>query len=96
MAPTLSPGDRLVVVRRRKVRSGDVVALPDPRRPERILVKRVATVHGNRVTVIGDNPGESTDSRHFGPVDQRSLTGLVVYRYHPRPRWFPGRGHRIG
>jgi nickel-type superoxide dismutase maturation protease len=96
MAPTLAPGDRLVVLRRRKVRQGDVVALPDPRLPERILVKRVVTADGRKVTVVGDNPAESTDSRHFGPVDQRSLTGVVVYRYHPRPQWFPGRRPRIG
>ncbi len=96
MEPAFKPGDRLVVLRRRKVRAGDVVAVPDPRQPQRILVKRVTDVDGDRVTVVGDNRRESTDSRHFGPVQRGSVTGVVVYRYHPRPEWFPGRRRRIG
>ena len=86
MSPTLVPGDRLLVVRTRRVRRGDLVAVPDPRERGRTIVKRVELVEGEAVTVLGDNPGASTDSRVFGPVDRRDLRGRAVYRYWPEER----------
>ena len=86
MHPTLHAGDHVIAVRRR-VRTGDIVAIRDPRRPSRILVKRVEQVEANgAVTVAGDNPGASTDSRHFGPVVPSLVVGRVVYRYAPSDR----------
>lgn len=90
MVPTLQPGDRLVVVRRRRLRPGQLVALRDPRQPSRLLVKRVAALGAGTVTVLGDNPSESTDSRVFGPVQRSQIAGVVVYRYAPAPKRFPG------
>ncbi len=85
MRPALAPGDRLLVVRGRRPRPGDVVAVDDPRRAGRVLVKRVVAVHpGGELTVAGDNPGASTDSRTFGCVT--SLRGRAVYRYAPSHR----------
>lgn len=105
MAPTLQPGDRLVVVAAPWCpppwpRPGRVVALTDPREPRRILVKRVAAIHTRDGTleVEGDRPEASTDSRTFGPVPRSSIVGRVVYRYAPPgrrgalPR--PGEYHR--
>lgn len=86
MVPTLFEGDRLLVLRTRRARAGDVVALADPRERSRTVVKRVLATHGSTVSVGGDNPGESTDSRHFGPVPRRLLRGRVVYRYAPAGR----------
>jgi len=86
MRPTLVPGDRLVVVRGRRARPGDLVTLPDPRSPQRVVVKRVLRVDGDGVAVGGDNPDASTDSRTFGPVPARSIRGRVVYRYFPEER----------
>lgn len=89
MAPALEPGDRLLVVRlprRWPLRRGDVVALPDPRAPDRLLVKRVSAVSAGRVTVAGDNGAESTDSTTFGPVHRSEVWGRVCYRYAPAPR----------
>jgi nickel-type superoxide dismutase maturation protease len=89
MLPTLEPGDRLLVVRlprRWPVRPGDLVALRDPRTPDRLLVKRVAAASSRRVTVAGDNAVESTDSRAFGPVDRAAIWGRVRYRYAPLAR----------
>ena len=97
MAPALLPGDRLVVVGRpawsrlaasgRWPAPGQVVAVRDPRRPARILVKRVAAVDRleGTVTVLGDAPA-STDSREFGPVPRSSVLGRAVYRYAPAGR----------
>jgi nickel-type superoxide dismutase maturation protease len=93
MRPTLEAGDRLLVLRFVPPRVGDLVALPDPRRADRMMVKRVAAVEGATVTVLGDNSRASTDSRHFGPVARRLVSGRVVYRYAPESR--RGRvGHR--
>jgi len=91
MVPTLLPGDRVVVwrglgSRGPAVRPGDVVAVVDPREPDRIMVKRVARLAGSEIFVEGDNAAASTDSRHFGPVGPNALRGRVVYRYHPEER----------
>lgn len=86
MLPTLEPGDRLVVARLGRPAPGDLVAVPDPRVPRRLLVKRVASVSGTQVELRGDNPGHSTDSRRFGPVPQSALRGRVVRRYAPAGR----------
>jgi signal peptidase I len=87
MAPALLPGDRLIVRRRRRgPRIGEVVVVADPRRPDRELIKRVAAVDGDRVTLLGDNPGRSTDARDFGPVDANGLRWAVLLRYWPPSR----------
>ena len=92
MSPTLEPGDRLLLAPAWRPRTGQLVAVRDPRDPSRLLVKRVAAVdrRNQRVTVVGDNPGASTDSRVFGPVARRAVVGRVVYRYAP-----PGRAGRV-
>jgi nickel-type superoxide dismutase maturation protease len=89
MEPKLTSGDRLVVVRRYAPRVGDIVAVRDPRRPGRLLVKRVVSVHGTAVVIKGDNARSSTDSRAFGPVDRRAVVGRAVYRYAPPGRAGP-------
>lgn len=89
MVPAFEPGDRLLVVRLPRwwpVQPGDVVAFADPRAPDRMLVKRVGETGDGRVTVVGDNLAESTDSRQFGPVDRHEVWGRVCYRYAPRAR----------
>lgn len=91
MQPALEPGDWVLVdekaYRRRLPRTGHIVVAADPRDPERHLVKRVAGVDLHRqVQLAGDNPDESTDSRHFGPVPASTVRGRVRWRY-----WPPGR-----
>jgi nickel-type superoxide dismutase maturation protease len=93
MVPALLPGDRLVVLRvpwRSPFRPGpgQVVALRDPRRPDRILIKRVRSVDSGLGTleVEGDSRQFSTDSRLFGPVSRSAIIGRAVYRYAPSGR----------
>jgi nickel-type superoxide dismutase maturation protease len=79
MTPTFVPGERLTAVRRwRAVRTGDVVVVRDPRGADRWLLKRCVAVDQRHLELRGDNPESSTDSRHFGPVDQRSVAYLIV------------------
>ena len=86
MLPALAPGDRLLVVRPARARVGDLVAVVDPRTPARTMVKRVAARGADGVTVLGDNPAASTDSRTLGPVAPRAVRGRAVYRYFPDDR----------
>jgi nickel-type superoxide dismutase maturation protease len=89
MRPALEPGDRLLLVRRRRYRPGAVVALADPR-DGRLIVKRVAAVEPDgRLVVVGDDPAASTDSRTFGPVSPARVRGQAVRRYAPAARAGP-------
>jgi signal peptidase I len=74
MRPALEPGDRLLVLRL-PPRVGDVVAL---HRDGRTIVKRVAAIDGDAITVLGENAGASTDSRAFGAVPRGALLGRAV------------------
>lgn len=87
MRPTLVPGDRLVVLRGRRARPGDVVTVRGARPGGPTMVKRVAAVAAAGVVVHGDNPSASTDSRHLGPLPR--VLGRAVYRYWPPDRAGP-------
>ena len=91
MVPTLHDGDRLLALRLGRPHRGDLVVLSDPRQPSRLVVKRVVSVHGHMLSVAGDNPEHSTDSRTYGPVPVHSVLGRVVRRYGPPER--AGRVH---
>jgi mitochondrial inner membrane protease subunit 1 len=93
--PALLPGDRLYVDRRayRTARPapGDLVVTRDPERPDRFLVKRVASAEStpsapSSVVLVGDDPTASRDSRQFGPVPLGLLVGRVYRCYHPPDR----------
>jgi nickel-type superoxide dismutase maturation protease len=90
MAPALQSGDRLLVWRTTRMKTGDILAAGDPRHPERTVLKRVASFDGSGVFLLGDNEGQSTDSRHFGPVPLSLVRGKAIYRYAP-----PGRAGRL-
>jgi nickel-type superoxide dismutase maturation protease len=96
MAPALLPGDRLLVeshsYQGRGPLPGEVVLAPDPREPERELIKRVASVDPatGSVELRGDAPTASTDSRAFGAVPRSAIRWRAVYRY-----WPPGRVGRL-
>ncbi len=94
MEPALSEADRLLVLRLPapllRLRPGVVVLARSPAAPGLEVIKRVAEiscVQGRIAYVLlGDNPFESTDSRHFGSVPASSITGRVLYRYWPDER----------
>ena len=90
MHPTYGPGDRLLLerwsYRSRAPRVGEIVVARDPGRPSRELVKRVAAVADEGVTLRGDAAG-STDSRAFGALPRSAVQWRVAARYRTaRPR----------
>jgi len=96
MAPTLRPGDWLLVdpdaYRDRPPLVGELVLVPDPREPGRLLVKRVAGLDAQGwLLVAGDAALASTDSRTFGAVDPSTVEGRPGFRY-----WPAGRMGRVG
>ena len=81
MEPTLSAGDWILARRGGPARVGDVVVLEHPGRPGMLVVKRVVRIDPEGYWVVGDSPGASTDSRHFGAVPE--VVGRVVWRVRP-------------
>lgn len=96
MAPTLLPGEWLIVERRtytrRPPRVGEIVLAADPREPSRELIKRVSAIDQatGLVALTGDAPDASTDSRTFGELPADVIRWHVVARYYP-----PGRIGRL-
>lgn len=69
MEPTLVEGQGLIAVRSSRARAGELRCVEHPNRPGFWLVKRVASVHGETMTVSSDNRSIDTiDSRRFGVV----------------------------
>ncbi|OGE26338.1 hypothetical protein A3B42_03595 [Candidatus Daviesbacteria bacterium RIFCSPLOWO2_01_FULL_38_10] len=83
MLPTLKPGQEVLTFNWGKVKVGDVVVVKSAKlKVQSEIIKRVQKIIDNKVYLVGDNKTESTDSRHFGPVDQSQITGKVLYYFH--------------
>jgi nickel-type superoxide dismutase maturation protease len=101
MAPTLLPGDQVLVVTPSTYRRGDVVVVEHPGRPGYEMVKRLTALPGDRIGervlgpdeywIAGDFERASTDSRSFGPVTATELRARVVLIYAPTARRGPVR-----
>lgn len=80
MLPSLSSGKK--VLARKKwffctIKKDDVIALKDPR-DGKVLIKRVKDIKRRNYFVVGDNAGESTDSREFGWIKENDIIGKVI------------------
>lgn len=92
MTPTLQAGDVCIVRRTRTIRPGRLVVVRRPDRRDLLLVKRLWRREPNGWWVEGDNLDASTDSRHFGPVPDDCVIGVVVAAARHR---LGGRGPRL-
>ena len=81
MEPAVRNGQWWVVRRGMKLRQGDVVLLQHPTRSDLSVVKRLSHREGIGWWVLGDNPRESDDSRHFGVVPDNLIIGRLIFRY---------------
>jgi hypothetical protein len=76
MAPKLRPGQMIVgTVLFRKLHPGQVVIIE---RDHKELIKRIERIEDDRLFVIGDNLEASTDSRHFGWLDEGEVIAKVL------------------
>lgn len=82
MFPTIRAGDSLLIDEHHYVHQcpkiDDIVLFRDPRNFERILVKRIVRLDQEYVFLQGDNPLESTDSRHFGALHSSKIIARVT------------------
>ena len=91
MEPTIAAGDWLLVdplgYLHAPPEEDDLVLAADPRDPALVLIKRVVSVDPDGwLRLEGDDPMRSTDSRVFGAVDPRTVTGRPWFRYWPPNR----------
>ena len=77
MEPTLTAGDRLWVEPARRIARGDIVVVRDPEDADRLLVKRVGALAGDRVYVTRTGVQRVRDPPAAGPPDD-ALEELVV------------------
>lgn len=90
MEPTLQVGDHILVVPyRAEPHRGDVIVFRSPVNAEELMVKRIAGVPGDLVDgqqgrlivpagcyfVLGDNRGNSFDSREWGVLARNQIIG---------------------
>jgi nickel-type superoxide dismutase maturation protease len=81
MLPTLKSGDIVLTDPRAEIYVGDIVAADHPYKQSVKLIKRVESIRPDgRYILVGDNLGESTDSRQFGTIARRNIAGKVVCR----------------
>src|SRR5687768_9190438 len=81
MNPTLSDGEVVLVDRQADIEVGDIVVAKLPVEQNGEVVKRVSRVsERGHYFLIGDNPDDSEDSRHYGAVTREYIKGKVVAR----------------
>ena len=76
MLSSLRPGQIVFASSLLKPHVGSVVIV---RHGAKEKVKRVAALTPDSVTLHGDTPGASTDSRHFGPLPRSVIMAVVWY-----------------
>lgn len=82
MNPTLKDGEVVLVDREfEKIEVGDIVLAKNPFEKNGEVVKRVASINDlGHYFLLGDNPDDSEDSRHYGAVTGEYIKGKVVAR----------------
>lgn len=79
MEPTLHEGQGLLATPHGRAKPGQLRVFPHPDRPDFWLVKRVARVDGDLMTVESDNHDAPTvDSRVLGAVPVRGSYRVLV------------------
>jgi nickel-type superoxide dismutase maturation protease len=94
MMPVLLPGDSVLfdrlAYRLEEPQVGDIVLARHPARPGVRFIKRVAERNGlapDELWLLGDNAGESTDSRTLGPFSRADFIARAWVVYWPRERF---------
>jgi nickel-type superoxide dismutase maturation protease len=81
MSPALKNGDAVLIDSRANISTGDIVLAKHPFRQSVRLLKRLAEIGTDgKLTLLGDNSEESTDSRTLGGFSRDDILGKVVCR----------------
>jgi signal peptidase I len=56
---------------------GDTIAF---QKEDKVFVKRVTKINGEKYFVKGDNEKDSMDSRRLGWIKRKEIVGKVIYR----------------
>lgn len=76
MQPTLKNGQVVLAFTTRKFKTGQVViAFVDGRE----IIKRITKIEQGQITLLGDNPSHSTDSRQYGTITDSKIEGVVFW-----------------
>ncbi len=78
MLPSLKEGDRVLVLKTKNVKKGDVIVFSESGID---CVKRIHNADEDSVFVLGDNMQESTDSRNYGPISRKQVLGKAILKY---------------
>ena len=86
MLPLLQPGEEILIninaYHKIVPQVGDIVVTTHRDRQELIIIKRITAIHEDESCFLtGDNPEESTDSRHWGTVPVKDILGKVTSRF---------------
>jgi nickel-type superoxide dismutase maturation protease len=77
MLPSLTPGSIVIGMKtHRRLKVGRLVVVQHNGLEK---IKRINRLEGDKVYVLGDNPGASTDSRHFGWLELKDVKAVVVW-----------------
>ena len=60
-----------------KPKNGDIVAF---KKAEKVFIKRIIKMDGDKYFVSGDNKKDSLDSRKFGWVSKKEIVGKVILK----------------
>ena len=78
MYPTLREGLSVLYKPTSDIKINEIVLLYHPQVTELVLIKRCVKKEEQFFWVEGDNPEESTDSRHFGWIPKDKYIGTVT------------------
>ena len=88
MFPCLLDGEEVIAkLKAYSLQVNDIVVLYHPLRPNLIMIKRIKQIlideeKGNQQYFVqGDNISASTDSRHFGWVNEDLIIGKIICRF---------------
>lgn len=82
MAPTLIPGERLLVKYGAPIAPGDLVIF---NRVGQVDIKRVFRIESGGLFLLGDNASVSVDSRTYGLILLKDVLGSTAIRLWPKP-----------
>lgn len=67
----------------KSLKPGQVIVF---RHDGREKIKRIDHIADDKLFVVGDHPETSTDSRHFGLIDQTDVIAKIIWPHSPKDR----------